>query len=95
MPAYRHPISPDLNPQVRTLSGSSAQSSAVGATTKAVRLCSDTDCWIVIGANPTATTSSTYLPAKVPQVFGCSPSDKVAAIGTSGNLYISEAVAAY
>lgn len=88
---YRHPVAPDANPQVRTLSGSHAESSALGATTKEVRLCSDTDCWISIGASPVATTSSVYLPAKFPQVFGCNPGDKVSAIGTSGNLYITEA----
>ena len=91
---YRHPIQPDLNPQKVSISGTSAQSSALGATTKSVRLVADTDCWIVIGENPTATTSSVYIPAKEICVFGCSPSQKVAVIGTSGNLYISEATAA-
>lgn len=95
MSSYRHPIAPQENPQVRTISNSSAQSSAVAATTEEVRLCSDTDCFIAIGSNPTATTSSVYLPAKFPQVFGCKPADKVAVIGTSGNLYISEANAVF
>lgn len=88
--SYRHPVSPDKNPQKVAISGSSAQSSAVSSTTNCVRLCADTDCFVAIGSNPTATSSSFYLPAKVPQVLGCSPSDKVAVIGTTGNLYISE-----
>lgn len=92
--SYRHPVAPDQNPQVRTLSGSSAQSAAVGATTKVVRLVSDTDCFVAIGASPVATASSIYLPAKFPQVFGISPGQKVAAIGTSGNLYITEGLSA-
>ena len=46
-----------------------------------VRLCADTDTYYAIGSNPTATTSSTFLPAdtveiiKVPDV-----GDKVAGI---------------
>jgi len=93
--SYRHPIAPELNPQKVSISGVSASSVAFGSTTKAVRLVSDTDCWITIGDSPTATLTSTYLPAKFPQVFGCNPGQKVAVIGTSGNLYVSEAVAAY
>lgn len=90
MSTFKHPRSPENSPQVRTLSGSSAQSSAFGTTTKTVRVVSDTDCWIAFGASPTATTSSLYLPAKFPQVFGVVGGQKLAAIGTSGNLYISE-----
>lgn len=91
--SYRHQISPDRNPQRVVLSVASAQSTAVAAGTNAVRLCSDVDCWILIGANPTATVTSNYLPAKVPQVMSCSPGDKVAGIaGGAGNLYISEAL---
>lgn len=89
--SYRHPLSPEDSPQVVSLSGSSAQSAAFGATAKAVRVCSDTDCFVAFGSNPTATTSSIYLPAKVPQVFGIQPGQKVAAIGTSGKLYVTEA----
>lgn len=92
--SYRHPISPSGSPQKMTITSSSTQSTVLSSSTKLVRLCADTDCWIVIGANPTAALTSVYLPAKVPQVFGCEPSDKVAVIGTSGSLYISEAFSA-
>lgn len=92
--SYKHPVSPALNPQKVTLSTSSAQSAAVAATTKSVRVCSDIDCFILIGANPTATISSVYLPAKTPQVFGIAGGQKVAAIaGGAGNLYVSESSA--
>lgn len=89
--SYRHPIAPELNPQVRSISGTTAQSAAFAANAKTVRVCSDADCFIAFGSNPTATTSSIYLPAKVPQVFGIVGGWKVAVIGTSGNLYITEA----
>jgi hypothetical protein len=93
--SYRHPVSPDANPQVVTLSVASAQSAAFGTTTKAIRLVSDVDCWIIIADNPTATTSGVYLPAKFPQLFGVSPGQKVAGIaGGAGHLYVTEAYSA-
>lgn len=88
---FRHPVAPDAAPQVVSLSGTSAQSAAVGANTKSVRLVSDVDCWILIGASPTADNTQVYLPAKFPQVFGISPGQKVAGIcGSTGKLYITE-----
>jgi hypothetical protein len=40
------------------IGSASAASSAVGATTKRVVLIPDTDCWVSIGANPTAAKQS-------------------------------------
>lgn len=47
------------------ISASSAQSSAltVGPYGLEIELCADTDCYVLIGANPTATTSSRFLAA--------------------------------
>lgn len=89
--SYKHPLSPQLRAQKLGLTSSHAESSAFGATTKSVRVCSDADCWIAFGASPVATTSSIYLPAKTPQVFGVTSGQKLSGITTStGNLYISE-----
>lgn len=90
--SYKHPVSPALNPQKVVLSTSNAVSAAVAATSNAVRVCSDVDCFVAIGAAPVATLTSIYLPAKTPQVFGIAGGQKVAAIAAgAGNLYVSEA----
>jgi hypothetical protein len=72
-----------------TLSASSAQSTAFTPSTS-IRITSDVDCWLAFGLNPTATTSSCYLPAKSPEVFAVPTGWKVAGIAAgAGNLYIS------
>lgn len=66
--------------------GSEVDSSAFGAATRIVRLCSDTACHILFGTgNPAATTSKAYLPANAPEYFGVPPgqSYKVSAIAHS------------
>jgi hypothetical protein len=75
-----------------SFTGTSAQSTAVAMTTWQIRLVCDSDCYIAIGSNPTATTSSTWLPATSPEYFACHPGDKVAAIQktASGTLNLSE-----
>ncbi len=71
--------------------GTAAQSAAFAATTSVVRLCSDVDCWVRFGTNPTAVVTDHYLPAKIPTLFGVTPLQKVSAIGGgAGNLYVSE-----
>jgi hypothetical protein len=59
-----------LAEQTRSLSASSAQSSALNAQTRLVRLQTDTACFILFGANPTATTSKMPLAVAVPEYFG-------------------------
>lgn len=77
--------------QKLAMTNAHAESSAVGANTSVVQLCSDADCWIAIGPTPAATTSSTYLPAKTPRLFACNGGDKISGITSStGNLYITE-----
>lgn len=72
----------------------STQSTAVSAQTDVVRLVATTDCHVQIGTNPTATTSSAFLPAGVVEYVGIKGGDKVAAIqrsgGSAGVLYVTE-----
>lgn len=86
-----NPIRPGTAQKV-AYTNSSAQSAATNA--KTVLLTSTTDCHVVIGANPTATSSDTFLPAKTPGLFGCAPTDLVAVIqdASGGNLFITPAV---
>lgn len=72
-----------------TISGTSAQSSAIGSNISYVRLASDTACNFTIGTNPTATASSVYLPPNEIDIIKISEGEKVAVIGTSGNLYVT------
>jgi hypothetical protein len=46
-----------------TTTGSSQQSSAVGAGSSIIRVAVNQDTYIAVGANPTATTSSMMMPA--------------------------------
>ena len=79
---------------VRAFTGSSAQSAAVSDTTYVVRLVATQDCFVEIGPDPTATTSSAYLPAGVVEYVSITPGHKVAALQSSagGNLYITQTV---
>jgi hypothetical protein len=73
--------------------GTSAQSTAVATSTRIVRLVSTQPCFVAIGSDPTATTSSVYLPANVVQYVSIVGGHKVAAIqvSTAGSLYVTEA----
>lgn len=89
-------IKPGTTQNVST-SGTSAQSSAVGASTQYAALCCTEDCWIAIGANPTAaadaSNNSFFLPAKLWLPVQITPGHKVAVIqdSTGGTLNIVEA----
>lgn len=78
--------------QTVTISGiSAATTNAVGARTEVVRVVADTSCTIAIGSAPIATTGSAFLPANSPEYFRVIPGvDKIAVIGSSGKLYVSE-----
>jgi hypothetical protein len=68
-------------------SGTSAQSAALGIAESGVfwvRLCADTDTYYAVGSNPTATTSSTFLPANVIEIIKVDVGDKVAGILATG-----------
>ena len=77
-----------INTQKVTSSGTSAQSSAFSASVEYVRVIADAACHIQFGVNPTATTSTIYLPADDIEYFKVSAGEKVAVIGTV-NLYVS------
>lgn len=61
---------PPLAEQTRSVSGTSAQSSALNDQTQMVRLMTDTACFVLFGANPTATSSKMPMAANVPEYFG-------------------------
>ena len=79
--------------QAITSTGTSSQSSAFGSQTEYVRIAADADCHIEFGGNassdPTATTSTIFIPADQPEIFKVSPGEKVASIG-SANVFVTE-----
>jgi hypothetical protein len=80
--------------QVVAIGGASAQSVAMGFATRLARMVATVDCHIAIGADPTATTTSTFLPAGVPEYFEIREGQKVAVIQSTGpgNLFVTEAL---
>jgi hypothetical protein len=71
----------------------SAQSTALDLGTRIVRLCSTTDAYVEIGTNPTATTSSMYLPALSVEYFAIPDGTyKVAAkqVSSAGSISVAE-----
>jgi hypothetical protein len=77
--------------QTVAVGAASAQSATFPDLTQAVRCVSTVDCWIEIGANPTAVaTTSFYLPAGSVEYFSASYTDKIAVIQASGtgSLYV-------
>ena len=70
----------------------SVQSTAFSANTRIIRVVATTDCFIAVGANPTATTTSTYIPFGSVEYFKVAGAVKVAAIKltSAGTLYITE-----
>ena len=87
---------PDLDSQVVTISGTSAQSAATDGATRAVRLHATTDMFVVFGSNPTAVADGThmFLPAGQTETFRVEGGAKIAGIQDSagGSLYITEMV---
>ena len=65
-----------------TITGTSAQSSALNSSTVLVRLVADASCYVQVGANPTAAAGDTYLPSGVVEYFAIQPGAgyKIAAI---------------
>lgn len=71
---------PPTAEQTVSISGTSAQSSAFGASTRIIRVHTDAICSILVGSNPTATTAKKRLPADWTEYFAVQPGDKIAAI---------------
>jgi hypothetical protein len=80
--------------QVLAYTGTSAQSTAFSAFPNVIRIVATSDCHVLISDNPTATTTSTFLPAGMVEYVGCKGGNKIAAIqktgGTAGSLFITE-----
>ena len=76
----------------RSIGASSAQTAAIGVNVQYVRLVTDTACHYEVGVNPTATSSNVFLPANEIEIIKISEGEKIAVIGTSGNLYITSLV---
>lgn len=55
--------------QVVDFSGGATQSTAFDDTTSRIRVCADAACQFLIGADPTAATTSQLLPANAPEYF--------------------------
>ncbi len=86
-------ITPGVS-QGLAFTGASAQSTAVGETTTLVRLFATEDCFVKVGANPTAVANtSMFIASGIYEYIGIKPGEKIAAIRltTSGTLYITEA----
>lgn len=75
-----------------SIASASAQSSAFASTTKVIEIRASKACYISIAANPTATSSTTYLPADETRYYGVTPGHKIAVIRVSedGTLYITQ-----
>ena len=73
-------VEPAIANQTITITGTSAQSAAFNADTIFVRLNTDTTCFVLFGANPTATSSKTRLVADQTEYFGALGGLKVAVI---------------
>jgi len=84
----KRPIRPGTALKV-TVGAAHAESAAIGGV--AALLCSTTDCHIVVGDAPTATTNDTLLPAKTFLKIACLSTDKVSVIqdAAGGSLFIT------
>ena len=74
-------------------SGTSAASSAFGTNIEYIRVVGTIACHIHIAVSPTATTSTTYLPAGEVETIKVSAGEKIAVLrigGSDGELYATE-----
>ena len=72
--------------------GTAGTTVALPSNTEVVRVVSTTDCFIEIGASPTAVADTgMYICALVPEYFACSGSGKVSAIqvASGGTIYVT------
>jgi hypothetical protein len=79
--------------QVFTLSGSSQQSAAFGAQTRAIRIATGAQpAWFAIGTSPTAAATDNLIPATWVEDVVVTPGQKIAVLqaGTAGSLSVTE-----
>lgn len=74
---------PALATQTVAIGGASAQSSAFNASTRYIRVHTDAICSVLIGKDPTATTSSPRMAADQTEYFGVVGGDKIAVISNT------------
>lgn len=72
--------------------GTAAASAAFSSGIHHIRLSATTACYYKLGANPTATSSDTYLPANVIEIIRVNPGQKIAFIqvSTGGTASVSQ-----
>lgn len=71
---------PPVVNQTVAIGGASVQSAAFNANTRLIRVHSDAICSILVGSNPTATTSTARMAANQTEYFGVAPTHKIAVI---------------
>ncbi len=80
--------------QLIAVSNASVQGSALGISTTVVRLFATNDCYIKLGANPTALADGTsmFVPGGIVDFIGVTPGDKIAVIryASNGSLFVTE-----
>lgn len=72
--------------------GTAGTTAALPSNTEVVRVVATTDCFIEIGASPTAVADTgMYICALVPEYFSCPPNGKVSAIqvASGGTIYVT------
>lgn len=79
--AHSYPVARLLEAETVSIGSASTQSSALSGHT--VRLCTTVDVHVAIGADPTATTASTLMPAGAVEYFQIEDGWKVAALQAS------------
>lgn len=81
---------------VIALGAASVQSAVFGSQTREIRVSASGNCWINIGANPTAAATDNngiYLPANVVDYLHVNPGERLAVIqdgAATGNLCVAE-----
>lgn len=74
---------PAVTDQTVAITGASVQSAAFNARTHAIMIECDADCSVLIGANPTTTTTNFLMGDGIPYFFGVTPGQKIAVISNS------------
>ena len=67
------------------VTASSAQTAPSAAQTRSVRVAVNTDCYVAMGANPTAVTTNTLMPAHSIDYLQVSPGEKLAFVRDSAD----------
>jgi len=78
--------------QTVAITNANLQSVAFATDCDIIRIACDQDCFLEIGLNPVATTSSMFLPKGSVEYFGADGNFKISVIrkSTNGTLYITE-----